>query len=71
VSSFLDVSVKFKEDDEIKEIHEKNCSPVKSFKSTRDLLAQIENHPLLNSKSKVKNLFPVKKKYCEVGDNEL
>jgi hypothetical protein len=37
----------------------------------RDPLSQIENHPLLNSKSKCRSRMEVRKEFCDFGDSEL
>ena len=71
VSAFLDIKLEFKEDENLQalratekdqvdraankgELAQKGQNPAQT---RRDPLAQIENHPLLNSKSKCRSLI--------------
>ena len=48
------------------------CTPGKlDSGKKRNPLVEIENHPLLNSKSKSKSMIQVEKRFCDVGDIEL
>jgi hypothetical protein len=53
-------------------LEDEACTPVKlDSTKKRNPLAEIENHPLLNSKSKSKSMIQVEKRFCDVGDIEL
>jgi hypothetical protein len=53
-------------------LEDEACTPGKlDSGKKRNPLAEIENHPLLNSKSKSKSMIQVEKRFCDVGDIEL